>query len=88
MANWVILSAPNLYASHRQAARVKMCHIPPNAKLGSWAFKRMVAGESGLNQFGDIQKNIIQQHPPSGIWVTLNTPTCLRQVCFGSREHC
>ena len=76
---------PNLLGLLRRTIWTKISYVPTIAKLGVWASKRMVGGESLSNQFGDIQtvrlrmKNAIKpigNASPSHIRFILRTLTC------------
>ena len=53
---WGNFEDPNLLGLLRRTIWRKISCLPPIAKVGLWASKRMVGGESLSNQFGDIQK--------------------------------
>ena len=53
---WGHFENPNLLGLLRRTIWTKVSYVPTIAKLGLWALKRMVGGESWSHQFGDIQK--------------------------------
>ena len=69
---WGHFEDPNLFGLLRRTIWTKISYVPTIAKLGLWALKRMVGGESWSNQYGDIQK--VQLRMKNATKPICNTP--------------
>ena len=68
---WGYFEDPNLLGLLRRIIWTKISHTPTIGKLGLWALKRMVGGESWSNQFEDIHKVLLRmKHAIKPIWDT------------------